>query len=202
MAVKDHSLDPIIIEAARQEFMAHGYQKASLHKIADRAGITTGALYTRYKNKDDLFLSLVQPVLNAMSKKSKPIALLYQQVQKNPSAEALLTAIHAEEQLYLGLLFEHYEDCILFFCKSEGSSLQKELKKMMEMKSAETVAFFRSIAKQDLDYDGIELIMSQQFYYYRQILERGYSREKALSCMKTVELFLEAGWDTLFQHIL
>ena len=124
MAVKDHSLDPLIIEAARQEFLTHGYQKASLHKIAERAGITTGALYTRYKNKDALFCSLVEPVLGAMYRESEPIARLYREVQAHPSAEALLKAIRQEEQVYLNLLFEHYEDCILFFCKSEGSSLQ------------------------------------------------------------------------------
>ena len=202
MAVKDHTLDPLIIDAARQEFLAHGYQKASLHKIADRAGITTGALYTRYKNKDALFLSLVQPALEEMGRQAAPIRSLYESVQKNPSAQALLNAIRQEEQIYLNMLYNHYEDCILFFCRSEGSSLQKQLRLMMEQKSAETVAFFKSIAKQDLNYDGVELIMSQQFYYYRQILERGYSREEAVSCMKTVELFLEAGWNAMLNHIL
>ena len=202
MAVKDHSLDPVIIEAARGEFLEHGYQKASLHKIADRAGITTGALYTRYQNKDALFRSLVEPVLREMAAKSGPLRELYSSVQQNPSAEALLNVIRQEEQIYLEMLFEHYEDCILFFCKSGGSTLEKQISAMMDQKSAETVAFFRSIARHDLDYDGIELIMSQQFYYYRQILQRGYSREKAVSCMETVDLFLEAGWKTLFDHIL
>ena len=202
MAVKDHSLDPMIIEAARAEFLAHGFQKASLHKIADRAGITTGALYTRYRNKDALFTSLVEPVLKEMALKSQPILEGYQKVQASPSADALLEAIRQEEALYLDLLFEHYEDCILFFCKSGGSSLEKQIQQQMTMKSQQTVDFFRSIARKDLDYDGIELIMGQQFYYYRQILERGYSREKAVRCMKTVELFLESGWRSICEKIL
>ena len=54
MAVKDHSLDDKIIRAAQSEFLKHGFQKASLHKIAELAGITTGAVYTRYKHKDAL----------------------------------------------------------------------------------------------------------------------------------------------------
>ena len=202
MAIKDHSLDPLIIQAARSEFLEHGYQKASLHKIAEQAGITTGALYTRYRNKDDLFCSLVKPVLQEMSEHFTPIRSRYEQVRQNPSADAQLEVIRQEEQIYLNLLFQHYEDCILFFCRSGGSSLEKSLQQMMALKSRETVAFFRSIARQELDYEGIELIMSQQFYYYRQILERGCSREKAMSCMKTVELFLEAGWRELFRQIL
>ena len=202
MAVKDHTLDPLITQAAREEFLAHGFQKASLHKIADRAGITTGALYTRYKNKDALFFSLVEPVLKEMAVKAEPIRTLYGRVRVAPSADALFHAIQQEEQFYLDLLFDRYEDCILLFCKSGGSSLEKQIQQMMAQKSAETISFFKSIARQELDYDGIELIMSQQFYYYQQILQRGYSREKAVSCMKTVELFLESGWKTIFERIL
>lgn len=52
MANRDHSLDDGIIQAAYSEFLAYGFQKASLHKIAEKAGVTTGAIYTRYKNKD------------------------------------------------------------------------------------------------------------------------------------------------------
>ena len=60
MANRDHSLDDGIIQAAYSEFLAYGFQKASLHKIAEKAGVTTGAIYTRYKNKDALFASLLQ----------------------------------------------------------------------------------------------------------------------------------------------
>ena len=59
MANRDHSLDDGIIQAAYSEFLAYGFQKASLHKIAEKAGVTTGAIYTRYKNKDALFACLL-----------------------------------------------------------------------------------------------------------------------------------------------
>ena len=55
MALKDHSIDNRIIVAARKEFYEYGFTQASLRKIASRAEVTTGALYTRYKNKDELF---------------------------------------------------------------------------------------------------------------------------------------------------
>lgn len=42
MANRDHSLDDGIIQAAYSEFLAYGFQKASLHKIAEKAGVTTG----------------------------------------------------------------------------------------------------------------------------------------------------------------
>ena len=66
MANRDHSLDDGIIQAAYSEFLAYGFQKASLHKIAEKAGVTTGAIYTRYKNKDALFASLLQDFFETM----------------------------------------------------------------------------------------------------------------------------------------
>lgn len=63
MANKDHSLDDKIIKAAYSEFLAYSFCKASLHKISEKAGVTTGAIYTRYKNKDALFVALLQDFL-------------------------------------------------------------------------------------------------------------------------------------------
>ena len=66
MALKDYSIDNRIIAAARKEFYEYGFTQASLRKIASRAEVTTGALYTRYKNKDELFEYLVSEVLIVM----------------------------------------------------------------------------------------------------------------------------------------
>ena len=76
------------------------------------------------------------------------------------------------------------------------------IQKMMEHKTVETVTFLKEMAQGDIDLDGVGMIMGEQFYYYQQILEKGYSKEKAISCMKTVETFLEAGWRDLFERIL
>ena len=42
MAVPDHSIDPKILESARNEFLSKGFQKASLKEICGSAGVTTG----------------------------------------------------------------------------------------------------------------------------------------------------------------
>lgn len=72
MASKDHSLDSGIAQAAYKEFLTCGFQKASLHKIAEKAGVTTGAIYTRYQNKDALFVSLLQGFFKTMEEIFSP----------------------------------------------------------------------------------------------------------------------------------
>ena len=63
MALRDHSLDGRITAAAREEFLDKSYTGASLRKIAEKAGVTVGAIQTRCKTKDALFCSLLQPLL-------------------------------------------------------------------------------------------------------------------------------------------
>ena len=63
MANKNHELDKPIIEAAKAEFLKNGFQSTSINNIAERAGVTTGAIYTRYKGKDELLYSLIEELL-------------------------------------------------------------------------------------------------------------------------------------------
>ena len=104
MANRDHSLDDGIIQAAYSEFLAYGFQKASLHKIAEKAGVTTGAIYTRYKNKDALFASLLQDFFETMQVLFTPIAEEYEKARHSAQPEDILRAINAEEQVYFQLL--------------------------------------------------------------------------------------------------
>lgn len=202
MAVKDHSLDGKIVEAAKQEFLQKGFQQASLHEICRKAGITTGALYTRYKNKDALFCSLAQEVFEAVGAKGAEVYQMYQQAQNSGDPMQIMQVIRKEQEIYQELLFSHYDACVLLYCRSAGSSLETTISQMMEQKTAQTIEYFKSVSKTDLDLDGIGIIMSEQFHFFRQILEKGYSKEKTLQCMKTVEIYQQAGWEALFEAIL
>ena len=202
MAVKDHSLDDKIIKAAKSEFLEHGFREASLHKISARAGITTGALYTRYKNKDTLFCSLVEEMLVSMKEAAQPIYEKYCAVENQGDPDLIIDTIKEEMQIYLQLMFEYYDECVLFFCKSGGSSLDRSLKQMMEAKARTTIIFLEQFSGKEFDKEGVELIMTEQFNIYRHILEKGYSKEKAFVCMETVQNFLEAGWRDLFNRLM
>ncbi len=49
-----------LMEAARSLIREKGHENATLEEIAERAGMTTGAIYGNFKNKDELFISLGQ----------------------------------------------------------------------------------------------------------------------------------------------
>ena len=67
MAKPDESIDPRILKSAKEEFLKNGFEKASLKTICTNANVTTGALYKRYKGKEELFGAIVQPTLDDLN---------------------------------------------------------------------------------------------------------------------------------------
>lgn len=49
-----------LLEAAAQVLAERGFQGASLDEVAAAAGFTKGAVYSNFKNKEDLFLAVLQ----------------------------------------------------------------------------------------------------------------------------------------------
>src|SRR6187551_3268904 len=47
-----------LLEAARALIREKGYERTTLEKVAERAGMTTGAIYGNFKNRDELFIAL------------------------------------------------------------------------------------------------------------------------------------------------
>lgn len=197
MANRDHSLDDGIIQAAYREFLSCGFEKASLHKIAENAGVTTGAIYTRYKNKDALFVSLLQGFFKTMEEMFSPVADEYERAKKSARTEDIIRAINAEESTYFRLLTEHYDDCTLFFSRSDGSSAESMLRELMNRKTKQTVDFFSEVYGKAPNEDAIRLLMGSQFWYFRQLLDEHLDEEKMFSCLRAILDFFNAGWRQL-----
>src|SRR5262252_2442996 len=49
-----------LLEAARTLIREKGHEHTTLEDIAERAGMTTGAIYGNFKNRNDLFIALGQ----------------------------------------------------------------------------------------------------------------------------------------------
>src|SRR3954466_792495 len=58
-AEKNAATTAALLGAAAETFAARGYEAATMDEIAERVGLSKGALYYRYKTKEDLFLALL-----------------------------------------------------------------------------------------------------------------------------------------------
>ena len=61
-----------LLEAARALIREKGHEHATLEEIAERAGMTTGAIYGNFKNRNDLFIALGQAYWAPIKPRVKP----------------------------------------------------------------------------------------------------------------------------------
>ena len=198
MARRDHSLDGRITAAAREAFLQSGYAGASLRKIAERAGVTVGAIQTRYRSKDELFVSLLQPFL-------EEIGALFQSTREDYDAGAeagLLPGLEAsmrqESGAILRLIFDHYEDAVMLLCRSGGSSLEHAFDGIVQRKIRESAAFFRREGVSGIDETLLGLLISAQFDSYRRIVLECPRRETAERYMASLMAYHLGGWTAFF----
>ncbi len=61
-----------LLEAARALIREKGHEDVTLEEIAERAGMTTGAIYGNFKNRHELFLALGQAYWPPIKPRVKP----------------------------------------------------------------------------------------------------------------------------------
>lgn len=71
-----------LIEAAGEVFASHGYHAASVDQVAERAGFSTGAVYSAFGSKEELFMALLESQLRQQSEQ------LEAAVRDRPSIDA------------------------------------------------------------------------------------------------------------------
>jgi AcrR family transcriptional regulator len=70
-----------LIGAAAKVFLARGFQGASLREIASEAGLTTGAVYSNFDGKADLFLAVLEEKLDPR------LAVMYEAARTAPQRQ-------------------------------------------------------------------------------------------------------------------
>jgi AcrR family transcriptional regulator len=103
-----------IIQAAIEEFSRLEYDKASMRTIAKAAGISVSNTYNYYKSKDELFVSIIEPVFNQLK---DILRRSFQQSMKSVAGNNLhifiesivkeLIQMEAHERKLILILIEH-----------------------------------------------------------------------------------------------
>ncbi len=91
-----------LLEAARSLIREKGHEHTTLDAIAERAGMTTGAIYGNFKNRDELFLALGQTYWAPIKPNVRPRATLPEIMRA--LADATLAAIPDRSAAAVGRL--------------------------------------------------------------------------------------------------
>ena len=176
MSVADRSIDPRILDSARTEFLTSGFEKASLKTICEGAGVTTGALYKRYKGKEDLFCAVVEQTVEDLYE------VAHARGDKDPAAmsdQELIKAWDmdgADMMWWFRFLYDRRDDFYLLLSCSQGTRYA------------------------NFPHDWVELLTKATSAYLAEAQRRGLCRND----VETAELhiLLSAFWTTIYEPFI
>ncbi|MGL6199215.1 MAG: TetR/AcrR family transcriptional regulator [Lachnospiraceae bacterium] len=207
MANRTEGLDEKIAESAYQEFMEYGFNDASTNRIAKNAGVTSGALYIRYKNKDQIFKSLVEPTLNGMDRIIESYKGKYSKLAEKSEWDSVADLGNEILDVFIDYIYAHQKMFILLVCKSQGSSTSNFYDKLISFKYDRILHMVERVkaannavgVNQDvLCSEEIALLCSAQYYTIFETIRHGYTKEQAKKYLHSLFDFYEEALRTKY----
>lgn len=146
MRKKDELAIDKIIECAKREFSEKSFEGASMRRVAENAGYTTGMLYGRFADKGELFKAIVSGVadgfISFFTKAQSDFALLTPEDQyKNMHGY-----VDKKVEEMLGIVYDNFDVFKLIICKSKGSEYEKFVDKLIEIETENTMRFIGELS--------------------------------------------------------
>lgn len=145
----DKETRQLLIESAKTEFMEKGFQKASLRTICKNAGVTTGALYFFFSNKEDLFSAIVEKpyraLINTLTEHYNEHNVIFGTALVTTEIEEAFVPGSHDDAMYIlvHLMYKNYDAFRLLLEKSQGTRYENCVDEVVEL----TEKSFVSMAK-------------------------------------------------------
>lgn len=145
--IKKENIQGQLLRAARREFLRHGYQGASLRGIAERAQVSLANIYNYYRDKDALYVAVLQPRLD-------DIARVNEFFRGYQPAQTTFDTLETEmEQVHVALCYldRHRAEMDLLFNRSAGSSLERYPEQLVAEFTRHVGQFMQNLARRHPD---------------------------------------------------
>ena len=190
-----------ILNSAKAEFLQKGFKDASLRNIAKQAGVTTGAIYGYFKDKDDIFVSIVKDVLDGFYKLIEEVEKEDRRImgEKTEFADRLFSTKTSHIK-YLEYLYDNYDICKLVIMCSNGSSIENFMDQFMEKSLEELNEFIHSVKKtSNADEFTIHILIEFYIKSITEFIKHDIPYETAIKQFESINTFFFAGWKELMK---
>ena len=111
-----------LLEAGKREFMENGFRGASLKSIAASLGVTTGAIYRYYTDKEALFDGLVREPAQELVERYRTLQQTFAGRSLEEQLQKLPEVPDKEASWMMDFLYDHFDAFKLIACCSSGTS--------------------------------------------------------------------------------
>jgi len=195
-----------LYECMKKEFLAKGYEKASLNQIAKECGITPAAVYRHFASKEAMFEALVQPAWQEFQE----LCNSYMIRETTGISKEHITRHFMEDNsrwldTMLDMLYKYFDEFQLMICCSKGTcfeNFEEILIKMEEDSTKDIIKALRDAGMSDVNYtdEQIHIIATAYVTALFEIVRHNEPREQARSQITFLYGFFNCAWKNML-HI-
>lgn len=193
-----------ILKCAQEEFLANGYENASLRNIAEKAGTTKSSLLYRYSDKEALFEALVSNAADGLLNQFKAAQDAHYELI--PDDKASESRKLSTEYLYyfINYIYDKFDAFKLVICCSEGTKYETYIHDLVELEVEKTEQYYeelRRIGKLEgqVSHNLHHMLTSAYFTAVFETVAHDMTREEAVSYIKELAAFFNCGWDGILR---
>ena len=191
-----------ITEAAKREFLEYGFTDASLRRIAANAGIQVGGLYKHFASKEEMFASLVDPIIEGLMEFSREIESDYFDELDNLNPDHVWEK-QREPIRIMSYIYDHIDEFRLIICRSQGTRYENFTHDMAKQEEKVTFRYIQELKKRgvpvkDVDEREFHLLVTASVEAIFQAVIHNFTREEAMHYAETLERFYYPAWKALF----
>ena len=187
-----------LLESAKKEFLEKGFTGASLRTIAANAGVTTGAMYRHFKDKDAFFCALVDDIIDyvtqmVMLADTENHQLFDQMAIKNHMAFETESA-----KALINYMYDNFDAFTLLLTKAAGSTHEHFQDEICDLytKNFDTICkwmYKQKIATKKIPQMTVHTIASTVINAYCEIVLHNLDKKEALAYIKSIVEFTNYG---------
>lgn len=192
-----------LLDSAKQEFLEKGYMKASLRTICKNAGVTTGALYFFFQDKEDLLKQLVEEPVQKLA------AVIQSHLSKELDMDASFAStdevsedIRAASEI-VHFMYQNYDIFEILLTKSQGSAYEDIVSRFADWGEehynalAEMMSDKLGVHKPDQYM--IHWMAHMQVDAFIHLFTHEPDEEQAVRHMEEIVVYLVSGWNGMFE---
>lgn len=187
-----------ILDSAMAEFLEKGFMNASLRTIASNAGLTTGAMYRHFKDKDALFCALVDEAIDFTTN-----TIMLADLSHHMDLDNIISKEHFEKENeqtneLLSYIFDNFDVFTLLLTKAAGSTHEHFQEEICELYTKNCEQTFRwmyknQISSKKIDKMTIHFIASTLINAFVEIITHKMTKKAAFQYIENIEEFTRYG---------
>lgn len=191
-----------IIESGKLNFLNDGYERSNLRKICTDAGVTTGAFYRHFNDKEDLFVSLVAPLAKELlGFYDRFEEESFRDIEKNYGQD--LAEINIEGSIESTLyMFGRKELFNLLIYKAYGTKYDNFIELIVEKEDINRHKAFQIISKKknikaEIPKEAMHLLNHAYINALCEIVIHSKTEEEVKTNTRIISKFFYDGWEKL-----